>query len=76
MRNQLRGVFKKSFAIPSVQTPIEVRDDMFRDTPSPELSISSLKRPGMRNSPDVPVRLSKGFVIMLFIVRLIVFEVY
>ena len=56
LRNQLRGVFKESFAIPSVPPPIELRDDMFRDSPSPGHSISSLKRSGMRNSPDDPVR--------------------
>lgn len=60
LRNQLRGVFKQSFAIPSVSPPIELRDDLFRDSPgSPGHSISSLKRSGMRNSPDDPVRLSK-----------------
>lgn len=52
MRNQLRGVFKRSFAFPSMSPPIELRDDLFRDSPSPQHSIASLKR--MRNSPDEP----------------------
>ncbi|KAJ7390548.1 maintenance of organ identity [Desmophyllum pertusum] len=56
LRNQLRGVFKRSFAVPSASPPtIELRDDLFRDSPgSPGHSISSLKRSGMRNSPDEP----------------------
>lgn len=62
LRNQLRGVFKESFAIPSVPPPIELRDDMFRDSPSPGHSISSLKRSGMRNSPDDPVRHRKRHI--------------
>ena len=57
MRNQLRGVFKRSFAFPSMSPLIELRDDLFRDSPSPQHSIASLKR--MRNSPDEPVRVSK-----------------
>lgn len=66
LRNQLRGVFKQSFAVPSVPPPIELREDMFRDSPgSPGHSISSLKRPGMRNFPDDPVRLVKGNLIFL-----------
>ncbi|XP_022803568.1 G-protein coupled receptor 98-like [Stylophora pistillata] len=55
MRNQLRGVFKRSFAFPSMSPPIELREDLFRDSPgSPQQSIASLKRSGMRNSPDEP----------------------
>lgn len=55
LRNQLRGVFKRSFAFPTMSPPIELRDDLFRDSPgSPQHSISSLKRSGMRNSPDDP----------------------
>ncbi|XP_068693739.1 adhesion G-protein coupled receptor V1-like isoform X3 [Montipora foliosa] len=60
LRNQLRGVFKKSFAVTSVPPPIELREDMFRDRPgSPAHSIGSLKRPVMMNSPDDPVYLTK-----------------
>ena len=68
LRNQLRGVFKQTFAVPSVPPPIELREDMFRDSPgSPGQSISSLKRPGMRNSPDDPVRLVNRYVIFIFL---------
>ncbi|XP_015763361.1 PREDICTED: G-protein coupled receptor 98-like [Acropora digitifera] len=57
LRNQLRGVFKQSFAVPAVPPPIELREDMFRDRPgSPTHSIGSLKRPVM-NTPDDPVSL-------------------
>ncbi|PFX17387.1 G-protein coupled receptor 98 [Stylophora pistillata] len=60
MRNQLRGVFKRSFAFPSMSPPIELREDLFRDSPgSPQQSIASLKRSGMRNSPDEPVYLTR-----------------
>lgn len=62
LRRRCRGLFKQSFAIPSVSPPIELRDDLFRDSPgSPGPSISSLKRSGMRNSPDDPVKLNKLF---------------
>jgi len=54
LRNQLRGVFKQTFALPAVPPPIELREDMFRDRPgSPTHSIGSLKRPVM-NTPDDP----------------------
>ena len=72
LRNQLRGVFKQTFAVPSVPPPIELRDDMFRDSPgSPGPSIASLKRPGMRNSPDDPVRLSKAYEMKLLCFKLV-----
>lgn len=53
LRNQVRGMFKQSYAVPNVTPPIHTQDDFFPDRPSSaEHSINSLKRQRLRHSPE------------------------